>query len=138
MSLPPSHGSGGHSDSRDTVIIVIEGPGDTTRRLRRRDIRGIPPGAFDLPPAPEKRPKDKTEDGGMKPTSNSPGVMPSSQSDSLDSAIVVIDGPGDTTRRPMRRDIRGIPPGAFDLPPEDEKRKKKPKKKPEDGPKDDG
>jgi hypothetical protein len=64
-----------------------------------------------------------------QPSPPSPSGRPSSRSDSLDSFIIVIEGRGDTARRPRRRDIRGIPPGAFDLPPAHNK----PKKKPADG-----
>ncbi len=54
---PPSDIPGGQSDAPNTVIIVIEGPGDTTRRPRRPSIPYIPP--EDIPPSPKKRKKDK-------------------------------------------------------------------------------
>ncbi len=70
----------------------------------------------------------------MNPTPQPPpSDRPSSRSDSLDSFIIVIEGRGDTTRRPRRRDIRGIPPGAFDIPPTPEKPEKKPDEEPKDG-----
>jgi hypothetical protein len=62
----------------------------------------------------------------------SPSIRRSSDTDALDSPIIVIEGSGDTTRRPRPRDIPGMPPGAFDLPPALEQ----PKKHGDDGLKD--
>lgn len=60
----------------------------------------------------------------------SPGNSRHGSTSSIGSPIVFIDGPVNNTWRPRRRDIRGVPPGAFDRPPGVEKHKKKP----EDGP----
>jgi hypothetical protein len=53
--------------------------------------------------------------------------------DSSDISITFVDCSLNDVWRPRRRDIRGVPPGAFDLPPALEE----PNKEPEDGPKDD-
>jgi hypothetical protein len=58
---PDSDEPDGESDALNTVIIVIEGPGDTTRRPRRPSIPYTPP--EDIPPSPKKRKKDSPQDG---------------------------------------------------------------------------
>ncbi len=54
--LPASDKPKSHSDALDSILIVIEGPGDTTRRPRH-SIPYTPP--EDIPPSPKKRKKDK-------------------------------------------------------------------------------
>jgi hypothetical protein len=61
MNRPPSDFPDGYSDAPNTVVIVIEGPGDTTRRPRRPSIPYTPP--EDIPPSPKKKKKDKPAEG---------------------------------------------------------------------------
>jgi hypothetical protein len=49
-------------DSTDISISFIDCSANNTWRPRRRDIRGVPPGAFDLPAAPEEPKKEPTDD----------------------------------------------------------------------------
>jgi hypothetical protein len=60
---PPSDGPGSQSDAIDSPIIFIDCVMDNTIRPARRDIRFMPPDAFELPPMPAKPRKKKSDDG---------------------------------------------------------------------------
>ena len=57
---PPSSVPEGETFSINTILVVIDGPVDNTRRPRRPSIPYTPP--EDIPPSP-KKPKKKPEDG---------------------------------------------------------------------------
>ncbi len=54
----------------------------------------------------------------MNPTPQEPSPPLSAVTDSLDSFDILLEGPGDKTRRPRRRDIPGAPPQEQWPPPE--------------------
>jgi hypothetical protein len=45
-----------NTESLDSILVVIEGPGDSTRRPRRKNIPHTPP--QEQYPPPEKKPED--------------------------------------------------------------------------------
>jgi hypothetical protein len=147
MTLP-SEQPFSQSDSIDSILFVVEGPGDTTRRPRRPSIPYTAPDGPLLPLKPmdpeliKGRPKDMAPPSPAqqdKPGEASPARSPEqslSQFDSSDTCVIVIEGPMDMTRRPRRPGVPYTPPPGKDKPAaaDDGKDKATPPEEPKDKP----
>jgi hypothetical protein len=69
----------------------------------------------------------------VNPTPPPPPSFVEFSVDPTEVSVTFVDCSLNKTWRPRRRDIRGVPPGAFDPSPELEKLKKKPEDEPKDG-----
>ena len=100
-SQPPPNGSRCSFEVGNSFLVVIDGPGDTTRRPRPPYIPYTPPD----PPEEKKETPQENNNGSCGPFEVG------------NSFLVVFEGPGDTTRRPRPSYIPYTPPD----PPEEKK-----------------
>jgi hypothetical protein len=131
----------------DGYDIVIEGPGDKTRRPRRPSIPYTPPDEPPLPPTEQKNEppeenKDKPGDNNgvqiILPSARQPLSPHASQASYDDTYLIIIEGPGDKTRRPRRPSIPYTPPDEPPLPSPEQKAEPLPPEEDKDKPSDTG